>query len=69
MVQIPTVFGRSADVVRAAILEHDPDVVVTVERACGQFAVAAMRDAGVPAAVPTPPEPTSATTSCTRSCT
>jgi pyroglutamyl-peptidase len=37
--QIPTVFGRSADVVRAAILEHDPDVVVTVGQAGGRFAV------------------------------
>jgi hypothetical protein len=31
-VQLPTSFGRSADVVRAAILEHDPDVVVNVGR-------------------------------------
>jgi pyroglutamyl-peptidase len=37
-VQIPTSFGRSADVVRAAILEHDSDVVVSVGQAGGQFA-------------------------------
>jgi hypothetical protein len=38
-VQIPTSFGRSADVVRAAILEHDPDVVVSVGQAGGEFAM------------------------------
>lgn len=37
--QIPTVFGRSADHVRAAILEHDPDVVVSVGQAGGRFGV------------------------------
>jgi pyroglutamyl-peptidase len=37
--QIPTVFGRSADVVRQAIVEHDPDVVVSVGQAGGRFMV------------------------------
>ena len=37
--QIPTVFGRSADVVRSAIVEHDPDVVVSVGQAGGRFMV------------------------------
>jgi pyroglutamyl-peptidase len=37
--QIPTVFGRSAEVVREAILEHDPDVVVSVGQAGGRFMV------------------------------
>jgi pyroglutamyl-peptidase len=37
--QIPTVFGRSADVVHDAILEHDPDVVVSVGQAGGRFMV------------------------------
>ena len=35
--RIPTVFGRSATVVRAAIIEHDPDVVVSVGQAGGRF--------------------------------
>lgn len=38
-VQIPTSFGRSADVVREAMLVHDPDVVVSVGQAGGRFAV------------------------------
>jgi pyroglutamyl-peptidase len=38
-VQIPTVFERSEDAVRAAILEHDPDVVVSVGQAGGRYAV------------------------------
>lgn len=42
-VQIPTVFGRSADVVREAIIEHDPDVVVCVGQAGGRFAVSPER--------------------------
>jgi hypothetical protein len=42
-VMIPTSFGRSADVVRAAILEHDPDVVVIVGQAGGQFAISPER--------------------------
>jgi pyroglutamyl-peptidase len=42
-VQIPTSFGRSADVVRAAILEHDPDVIVSVGQAAGQFAISPER--------------------------
>jgi pyrrolidone-carboxylate peptidase len=42
-VQIPTCFGRSADVVRAAILERDPDVVVSVGQAGGQFAISPER--------------------------
>ena len=42
-VMIPTSFGRSADVVRAAILEHDPGVVVIVGQAGGQFAISPER--------------------------
>ena len=38
-VQIPTVFGRSADAVHAAILEHDPDVIVSVGQAGGRYSV------------------------------
>ncbi|WP_256794548.1 pyroglutamyl-peptidase I [Terrabacter sp. Ter38] len=38
-VQIPVVFGRSADVVRDAIVEHDPDVVLHVGQAGGRFEV------------------------------
>jgi pyroglutamyl-peptidase len=38
-VQIPTSFGRSAEVVREAILVHDPDVVVSVGQAGGRFSV------------------------------
>ena len=41
--QIPTVFGRSADVVHQAILEHDPDVVVCVGQAGGRFMVSPER--------------------------
>jgi pyroglutamyl-peptidase len=37
--QIPTVFGRSAGVVREAIVKHDPDVVVSVGQAGGRFMV------------------------------
>jgi pyroglutamyl-peptidase len=37
--QIPTVFGRSAEVVHDAILEHDPDVIVSVGQAGGRFLV------------------------------
>ena len=42
-VQIPTSFGRAADVVHAAILEHDPDVVVSVGQAGGRFAISPER--------------------------
>jgi len=38
-VQIPTVFGRCAEVTRAAILEHDPDVIVSVGQAGGRYSV------------------------------
>ena len=38
-VQIPTVFGRSAEVLRAALLAHDPQVVVCVGEAPGRSAV------------------------------
>ena len=38
-IEIPTVFGRSADVVRAAILEHDPDVILSVGQAGGRYSV------------------------------
>ena len=42
-VEIPTVFGRSADVVRDAIIEHDPDVIISVGQAGGRFAVSPER--------------------------
>jgi len=42
-VQIPVVFGRSADVVRAAIVEHDPDVIINVGQAGGRFEVSPER--------------------------
>src|SRR6478735_3310231 len=38
-VEIPTVFGRSAKAVHAAILEHDPDVILSVGQAGGRFSV------------------------------
>ena len=41
--EVPTVFGRAADVVRDAIVEHDPDVVVSVGQAGGRFAVSPER--------------------------
>ena len=41
--QIPTVFGRTADVVRDAVLEHEPDVVVSVGQAGGRFMVSPER--------------------------
>jgi pyroglutamyl-peptidase len=41
--QIPTVFGRSADVVRDAIREHDPDVIISVGQAGGRFMVSPER--------------------------
>jgi pyroglutamyl-peptidase len=41
--EIPTVFGRSADVVRSAILEHDPDVVIAVGQAGGRYMVSPER--------------------------
>ena len=41
--QIPTVFGRTADVVREAVLEHEPDVVVSVGQAGGRFMVSPER--------------------------
>lgn len=36
--EIPTVFGKSAEVVRKAILEHQPDVVLNIGQAGGRFA-------------------------------
>ena len=38
-VEIPTVFGRSAEAIHAAILEHDPDVIVSVGQAGGRYSV------------------------------
>ena len=38
-VMIPTVFGKSAEVTRAAIIEHDPDVIVSVGQAGGRYSV------------------------------
>lgn len=42
-VQIHTVFERSKDDVRAAILEHDPDVIVCVGQAGGRYSVSPER--------------------------
>ena len=42
-VQIPTVFERSKDDVRAAIVEHDPDVIVCVGQAGGRYSVSPER--------------------------
>ena len=42
-VQIHTVFERSEDDVRAAILEHDPDVIVSVGQAGGRYSVSPER--------------------------
>jgi pyroglutamyl-peptidase len=42
-VMIPVVFGRSADIVRDAIVEHDPDVIISVGQAGGRFAVSPER--------------------------
>jgi pyroglutamyl-peptidase len=42
-IQIPTVFGKSAEVVHDAIVEYDPDVVVSVGQAGGRFAVSPER--------------------------
>lgn len=36
--EIPTVFGKSAEVVKKAILEHQPDVVLNIGQAGGRFA-------------------------------
>lgn len=38
-VEIPTVFGKCAAVVKAAIEQHQPDVVINVGQAGGRFAV------------------------------
>jgi pyroglutamyl-peptidase len=38
-VQIPTSFARSGEVLHGAIVEHDPDVIVSVGQAGGRFAV------------------------------
>ncbi|MFE6964518.1 pyroglutamyl-peptidase I [Agromyces sp. NPDC057679] len=52
--EIPVVFGRSADVVRAAVVEHDPDVIISVGQAGGRLAVSPERvainvdDGGIP---------------------
>ncbi|RZU65371.1 pyroglutamyl-peptidase [Microterricola gilva] len=40
---IPVVFGQSAVVVRDAIIEHDPDVIISVGQAGGRFAVSPER--------------------------
>ena len=37
--EIPVVFGKSAEVVRSAIQEHDPDVIVSVGQAGGRTAM------------------------------
>jgi pyroglutamyl-peptidase len=41
--QIPTVFYRSADVVHDAVIEHEPDVVISVGQAGGRFMVSPER--------------------------
>ena len=38
-VQIPTSFARSGEALHAAIVEHDPDVIVSVGQAGGRYAV------------------------------
>ncbi|GAA0929609.1 pyroglutamyl-peptidase I [Virgisporangium aurantiacum] len=38
-VQIPTSFARSVEVLHAAVVEHDPDVIVSVGQAGGRYAV------------------------------
>jgi pyroglutamyl-peptidase len=38
-VQIPTSFARSGEVLYGAVVEHDPDVIVSVGQAGGRFAV------------------------------
>lgn len=42
-VEIPVVFGRSAEVLRDAIIEHDPDVIISVGQAGGRFSVSPER--------------------------
>ena len=42
-VQIPVVFDRVSDVVRDAILVHDPDAIVCVGQAGGRFAISPER--------------------------
>lgn len=37
--EIPTVFGRSAEVLRTAVIEHDPDVIISVGQAGGRLSV------------------------------
>lgn len=37
--EIPTVFNKSADVVRAAVIEHQPDVVLNIGQAGGRFGI------------------------------
>ncbi|MGX7418908.1 pyroglutamyl-peptidase I [Carnobacterium gallinarum] len=41
--EIPTVFGKSAEVVKKAIEEHQPDVVLNIGQAGGRFAVSPER--------------------------
>ena len=42
-VQLPTSFARSDEVLHAAVVEHDPDVIVSVGQAGGRFAVSPER--------------------------
>jgi pyroglutamyl-peptidase len=42
-VRIPTSFARSDEVLHAAVVEHDPDVIVSVGQAGGRFAVSPER--------------------------
>ncbi|WP_159648726.1 pyroglutamyl-peptidase I [Erysipelothrix aquatica] len=37
--EVPTVFGKSIDVLEAAITEHQPDYVITVGQAGGRFGI------------------------------
>jgi len=41
--EIPTVFGKSAEVVKAAMEEHHPDVVLNIGQAGGRFAISPER--------------------------
>lgn len=41
--EIPTVFGKSAEVVKAAMKKHQPDVVLNIGQAGGRFAISPER--------------------------
>ena len=41
--EVPTVFGKSIEVLEAAITEHQPDYVITVGQAGGRFRLLRMK--------------------------